>query len=198
MLLPLLTGAGLDDDVVELASTLGNAPHGSGGLLLVGTPDDEPWHFAAHLSDEARWHHRPDLDPTLVRWHIPDGAPPHLSVSLDRLEHVRRAETLFVVSPTAAPEGLLERVADARRAGALILSVHGGDRDLADLAHDAIGVPDPALAPYLDVIQHVVSKTAPDAARKQSLRDRLNQWLDTAQGLRAPGSVPKRRRVSGD
>ena len=26
-----------------------------GGLLLVGTAEYEPWHFAAHLVDEAAW-----------------------------------------------------------------------------------------------------------------------------------------------
>jgi len=26
-----------------------------GGLLLVGTPDEEPWHLAAHLDDESRY-----------------------------------------------------------------------------------------------------------------------------------------------
>jgi hypothetical protein len=171
---------------------LGTAPHGSGGLLLVGTPDDEPWHFAAHLTDEAQWNHRPDLSPTLVRWQVSAGAPPHLAVGMERLEQVRRAETLFVVSPTAAPEGLLERVADARRTGALILSVHGGDDELDELAHEAVGVRDPALSPYLDVIQHVVSRTAPGGARKRSLRDRLNRMLDTAQGLRGPGTLPRR------
>lgn len=186
---PLLEGAGIEDEVVELAATLGTAPHGPGGLLLVGTETAEPWHFAAHLADESRWNSRPDLEPTLVRWHVPPGAPPHLAIGLERLETARKSETLFVVAPEKASEGLLERVADARRSGALILSVHGGDIELGRLAHEAVGVPDAGLGAYLDVVQHVVSQSAPGASgvRRQSLRARINRLLDTAQGLRAPG-----------
>lgn len=185
---PLLEGAGIEDDVVELAATLGTAPHGAGGLLLVGTEYDEPWHFAAHLADESRWHSRPDLEPTLVRWHVPPGAPPHLAFGLDRLEAARKSETLFVVAAEKATEGLLERVADARKVGALILTVHGGDAELGRLAHEAVGVPDSAVASYLDVVQHVVSQSAPGASGvRRSLRARINRMLDTAQGLRAPG-----------
>ncbi|MET9685100.1 hypothetical protein ABZY29_33640, partial [Streptomyces coeruleorubidus] len=40
--------------------------HG-GGMLLVGTPEYEPWHLAAHLVDEAAWSGTPELAPTLVR-----------------------------------------------------------------------------------------------------------------------------------
>ncbi|MEP7055619.1 MAG: hypothetical protein ABI912_10270 [Actinomycetota bacterium] len=190
---PLLDSAGIEEDVVNLAATLGSAPHGSGGLLLVGTESDEPWHFAAHLADESRWNARPDLEPTLVRWQIPVGAPPHLAVGLERLEQVRRSETLFVVAPTHASEGLLERVADARRLGALVLSVHGGDRELGGLAHEAVDVPDAGLLSYLEIVQHVVSQSAPGGmARRRSVRARINRLLDTAQGLRAPGAYGDR------
>lgn len=192
---PLLEGAGIEDDVVELAAALGGAPHGVGGLLVVGTPDDEPWHFAAHLADESRWNARPDLEPTLVRWHVPEGAKPHLAVGLERLEAARRSETVFVVAPTHASEGLLERVADARRVGALVLSVHGGDPELDRLAHQSVGVADAALASYLDVVQHVVSQSAPGNAahRRRSLKFRINRLLDTAQGLRGAGLPVERR-----
>jgi hypothetical protein len=194
---PLLENAGIEDDALELAATLGTAPHGTGGLLVVGTQDDEPWHFAAHLADESRWNSRPDLEPILVRWQVPLGAPPHLAFGLERLEAARRSETVFVVAPAQASEGLLERVADARRVGALILSVHGGDPELEQLAHESVGLPDAGLASYLDVVQHVVSQSAPGAvaARRRSLRGRINRLLDTAQGLRAPGGpVGQRRR----
>lgn len=186
---PLLEDAGIEDDVIELAATLGTAPHGPGGLLVVGTQDDEPWHFAAHLADESRWNARPDLEPTLVRWRVPPGAPPHLAFGLERLEAARKSETVFVVAPTHASAGLLERVADARRVGALVLSIHGGDRELEQLAHEAVGVPDAGLASYLDVVQHVISQSAPGAVRlrRRSLRARINRLLDTAQGLRGPG-----------
>ena len=108
----------------------------AGGLLVVGTPTDEPWHFTAHLDDEARWSGLSQLRPTLVRWEPPPGAPPHLAVGLDRLEGAGRGETVVVVAPDTAPEGLLERLADARRVGATVVSLDTGDPDLEGLAHE--------------------------------------------------------------
>src|SRR5215470_18216975 len=90
-------------------------PH---GLLVVGTPAYEPWHLTAHLADESTLAGLPELAPTLVRWAPPAGGPPHLSVGIDRIEQAGRAETLLVVGSQTAPGPLLERVADARRAGA--------------------------------------------------------------------------------
>ena len=110
-------------------------------LLLVGTPTQEPWHLAAHLDDESRYAGLPTLSPTLVRWSPPPGAPPHLSYGLDRLEAADRGETLFVVAPDDPTEGLLERLADARRSGATLLTIDTGDADLAGLAHDRLIVP---------------------------------------------------------
>ncbi|OEJ31791.1 hypothetical protein [Streptomyces subrutilus] len=112
-----------------------------GNLLLVGTEAYEPWHLAAHLVDEAAWSGLPELAPTLVRHRVRPGEPPHLSVGLGRLETARRGHTLLVVAPGEPGEGLLERVHDARRAGATVLSLDGGDPDLAALAHDALSVP---------------------------------------------------------
>ncbi|HEY9523176.1 MAG TPA: hypothetical protein VIR33_08045, partial [Thermopolyspora sp.] len=63
-----------------------------GGLLVVGTPGDDPWHLAAHLDDEARLSGLAQLAPTLVRWSPPPGAPPHLSTGLERVEAARRGE----------------------------------------------------------------------------------------------------------
>ncbi|MCM2428777.1 hypothetical protein [Streptomyces sp. RKAG337] len=112
-----------------------------GGLLLVGTRGYEPWHLAAHLDDEAAWSGLTGLSPTLVRFRIPAGAPAHLAVGLRRLEAARRGETVFVVSPEAPGAALLERVADARRAGATVLAMDAGDPGLHELAHDALTVP---------------------------------------------------------
>jgi hypothetical protein len=181
----ILDGTALAEQVIDFAAALGGAPHPTGGLLLVGTPTDEPWHFAAHLTDEAQWSHRPELAPTLVRWEIPAGAPAHLAVSLERLETVARSETLMIVAPTLAPEPLLERVADARRAGALVLALEHGDRDLAALAHEALDVPESAGTPYMELVQHLVSAASP-TARKPGVRARLGRWLDRVQGAPAP------------
>ena len=142
-----LSGTGWVERAASLARSLRSAGHDPGGLLLVGTPDEEPWHLAAHLDDEARYGRLPELMPTLVRWAPPPGAPPHLAVSLDRLGAITRGETLFVVAPDLPPEHLLERVADARRGGATVLALDGVGSDLADLAHDALVVRPDADAP---------------------------------------------------
>ncbi|HET7902403.1 MAG TPA: hypothetical protein VFL59_14570 [Candidatus Nanopelagicales bacterium] len=111
------------------------------GLLLVGTPTQEPWHLAAHLDDESRYAGIPTLAPTLVRWAPPPGAPAHLAIGLERLEDAGRGETLFVVAPDDPTEQLLERLADARRAGATLLAIDAGDDDLRGLAHEELVVP---------------------------------------------------------
>ena len=157
----LLAGNRFDDEVVEFSLALGHAPKSSGELLLVGTRAHEPWHFAAHLGDEARWNGRPELEPTLVRWEVPAGARPHLAVGLDRLEAVRSNEALLVVSADAPVEALLDRVEDARRSGAVILTMETADPDLRGLAHEALTVPATGDVVYLDVAQHVISATAP-------------------------------------
>ncbi|NYI06893.1 hypothetical protein [Allostreptomyces psammosilenae] len=135
------------DFAAELRAAARLAPAGAAGRpgttgpLLVGTPSIEPWHFAAHLRDEAAWSGLDELRPTLVRWRVPPGAPPHLAVSIERLESVRRSETVLVAAPGPAPVPLLERVADARRAGAVILALEDGDQELRGLAHHALTVP---------------------------------------------------------
>lgn len=123
-----------------------------GNLLLVGTESYEPWHMAAHLVDEAAWSGLPELAPTLVRHHVLPGDAPHLSVGLSRLEAARRGHTLLVVAPEQPGEGLLERVHDARRAGATVLSLDGGDPDLGTLAHEALSVPGAAAQGHLPAV----------------------------------------------
>ncbi len=163
----------------------GSAARTPGGLLIVGTPDDEPWHLAAHLDQESRLAGVPGLAPTLVRWAPPPGGPPHLRVGLARLEEARRGETLFVVSPDAAPPPLLERVHDARRVGATILAMDAGDPELDDMAHEYLSVP-PGLAPVsFDAAQHLVSAAAGEPAQGPTgLRSRLARLLDAISGAR--------------
>ncbi len=89
---------------LERTSALARAlrrPRSAGGLLVVGPPDDEPWHLAAHLDEESRLAGLPGLTPTLVRWVRPPGAPAHLSVGMQRLEEAAPGETVFVVSAEA-------------------------------------------------------------------------------------------------
>jgi hypothetical protein len=164
-----------------------------GRLLLVGTPDEEPWHLAAHLDDESRIAGLPQLSPTLVRWSPPPTAPPHLSVTMSRLEAAERGETVFVVAPDAPPEPLLERVADARRVGATILSIDDGDDDLGSLVHDRLVVPSPSNEQLvvasqmpaeldIDTVQHLVSVAAGENVSRSSMRDRLARMLDRISG----------------
>jgi hypothetical protein len=127
------------------------------GLLIVGTPAEEPWHMAAHLTEESRLADLPGLMPTLVRWSPPPGARPHLSVGIERLGQVNRSETVLVVSQDAAPERLLDRVADARKAGAAIFALDQGDPELDGLVHESL-ILRPGDAPIsFDAAQHLVS-----------------------------------------
>ncbi|GAA4555417.1 hypothetical protein [Planotetraspora kaengkrachanensis] len=154
-----------------------------GGLLVVGTPDDEPWHVTAHLADEAQSSGLAQLAPTLLRWAPPENAPAHLRVGMDRLREAGRGETLFVVAEQRAPDGLLERVDDARRTGVTILAVDGGDPELESLAHDAIAVrPDDALVSF-DAAQHLVSAAAGDV-RRPGFRERLARFAERVTGPR--------------
>ena len=165
------------------------SPRRAGGLLLVGTPSEEPWHLAAHLDDESRFNQIPELRPTLVRWAPPPDAKPHLRVGLERLEHAGRGEALFVVAPEQAPVPLLERVDDARRTGAVILTLGGAeDRELTGLAHESLIVPSAAESLItFDGAQHLVSAAAgedrPATGRAaRSFRDRLARLLETVSG----------------
>ena len=164
--------------------------HG-GGLLLVGTPAYEPWHLAAHLVDEAAWSGTPELAPTLVRHDARPSDPAHLAVGLGRIEAARRGETLLVVSPEGPGDPLLERVHDARRAGATVLALGSGDRELASLAHESLPVPE-GTDLDLDTVQHLVSAAAgenvlPVARGRRRFRDRLSRLADQ---LTAPPPAP--------
>jgi hypothetical protein len=162
--------------------------HG-GGLLLVGTPEYEPWHLAAHLVDEAAWSGTPELAPTLVRHHARPSDPAHLAVGPARIAAARRGETLLVVAPEE-PAPLLERVHSARRAGVTVLALGAGGGELAAMAHDTLAVPEGAELD-LDTVQHLVSAAAGENAgpprARRGFRDRLSQL---AEALMAPPRSP--------
>ena len=50
----LLGPSGWMEQTQEFSRALRVSARTPGGLLLVGTPDDEPWHLTAHLDDESR------------------------------------------------------------------------------------------------------------------------------------------------
>ena len=166
----LLAPTGWLDRTRAFARGLRKATRTPGGLLLVGTPAEEPWHLTAHMDEESRLSGIPELMPTLVRWEVPPGAPPHLRVGLERLEAAQRGETVFVVTAATAPVPLLERVSDARRDGATIFALDQGDPELDALAHEAM-----TLAPGSDVpavmsfgaAQHLVSAACGDLGENE-------------------------------
>lgn len=156
----LLAPTGWLERTRAFAQGLRSATRLRGGLMVLGTPDDEPWHLTAHLDEESRLAGIPELMPTLVRWNPPPEAPAHLRVGLARLEAARRGETLFVVSPETAPVPLLERVNDARRTGATIFALDQGDPELDSLAHEALTVQNVSFG----AAQHLVSAACGDLA----------------------------------
>ncbi|MGW4729677.1 hypothetical protein ACWEQC_10945 [Streptomyces shenzhenensis] len=155
--------------------------HG-GGLLLVGTPEYEPWHLAAHLVDEAAWSGTPELAPTLVRHDARPTDPAHLAVGPGRIAAARRGETLLVVAP-GEPAPLLERVHDARRAGVTVLALGPGGGELAAMAQETLAVPEDGELD-LDTVQHLVSAAAgenavPSPRGRRTFRDRLTALTET-------------------
>lgn len=181
----LLAPTGWLDAARRLGRALRTRTRSPGGLLVVGTPGEDPWHVAAHLDEEARFGGVPELAPVLLRWKPPPGAPPHLRIGLDRLEAARRGETLFVLAPEAAPVPLLERVHDARRAGATVVAIDQGDDELGQLAHEEMSVAPSDRLISFDAAQHLVSSAAGDgesAPDRRGLRDRLARLLETISG----------------
>jgi hypothetical protein len=179
----LLAPTGWLERTRHFATALRRRSRTPNGLLIVGTPADEPWHMTAHLADESRFAGLPELMPTLVRWAPPPGARPHLAVGIDRLEQAGRAETLLVVSADAAPPALLDRVADARKAGTSIFALDLGDPDLDDLASESLAVRPEHDPLSFDTAQHLVSFAVADADQQRaSVRRRLNRLLSAISG----------------
>lgn len=135
--------------------------HRSTRLIVVGTEGAEPWHFTAHLAEQAERCGRNDLAPTLLRWKVPPGAPRHLAMPVESLTQVSRSETVLVVSPSGESEALLSRVEDARRLGARILAIHRERSELVDLSHDGLPVGSWATSHEVEVGQHLVTRLAP-------------------------------------
>jgi len=202
----VLAGSGWVDRTRGFARTLRRTTKEPGGLLLVGTPQEEPWHLAAHLGDEARLTGLAELVPTLVRYAPPSDAPAHLSITLARLETARRGETVFVVAEDDVPEGLLERAWDARKVGATVLSIDAGQSELEQVAHESLTVPTvdaSTTAPTgyarsesglmvptvsFDTVQHLVSvavgETPEVASGRRRFKDRLARALESMTGPR--------------
>ena len=163
------------------------APRSAGGLLVAGPADAEPWHFTAHLTDEAQWAQLPFLTPTLLRA-VPDaGAPAHLSVGWERLAQSGRGEALLVVAEVDPQDELLERIDEAKHNGTRVLALAQAAPELRGLAHETLVVP-PARAEGLgplsfDTAQHLVSlATTAQPGRRGGLRSRLVRWQERSNG----------------
>ena len=186
----VLASSGWLDRPRQFARALRGRSRTPNGLLIVGTPEHEPWHMTAHLERESQLAGVPGLAPTLVRWSPPADAPPHLRVGLDRIEQAGKSETLLVVGSGLAPGALLERVSDARKAGAAIFALDQGDDELDGLAHEALAVRPDVDPVSFDGAQHLVSLAVgePDRraarlpARPPAFRARLARLLTTVTG----------------
>lgn len=204
----MLSGSAWITRTRSFAGLLRTAGHDPGGLLIVGTQAYDPWHLTAHLDDAARYTGVAELAPTLVRHQVRDGAPPHLAVGLSRLETAGHGETVVVVAPDDAAEGLLSRLDDARHAGATLLVIEAGNRELQGIAHETLTILDqepvgPAqpresllvpdgvvvghdLGVAFETAQHLVSLAAGEpmsagGARRRG-RSRLGRYLDRMSG----------------
>jgi hypothetical protein len=179
----LLLGSDWIERTDDFAGAMRSATRRADGLLLLGTPQHEPWHLAAHLDDEADLSGAVDLRPTLVRWAPPANAPPHLSYGLERLRELRRGEPLLIVSEGTAQPSMLERINDARHAGGRIFTMGGQDRELSHLAHESLiiddGVPDLV---DLDLAEHLLSLSAAAAVSMRGWRGSLRRLLDRVSG----------------
>ena len=157
-------------DTLRFAHALGERRDVSERLMVIGTPEFEPWHFVAHLGEEAKRGRRTDLIPTLMRWEVPQGAPPHLSVSVSELNHITRNQTLLIVSSCNHSPQLLERITDAKKRGSRIMAIHRDDEDLADISHEMLSV-DPMRDEHdFDLTQHLITDIAPMVERQERRR----------------------------
>ena len=81
---------------------------------------------------------------------------------IERLEQASRHETVLVVSPDAAPAPLLDRVADAKKAGASIFALDQGDTELDELVHESLALRYDEAPISFDAAQHLVSYSVAD------------------------------------
>ena len=168
-----LEPSGWLDEARRFASCLRGAGHEPGRLLVVGTPQHEPWHLTAHLADAARWRSLTALQPVLVRWQVPVGAPAHLAVGVDAVHRATGGTTVLVAAPAAADDRLLERLHDARRGGATLFALHPDDHRLGELAHESLALPPARLmaAPEgFETAGHVVTCADISARSRRALR----------------------------
>ena len=162
------SGTGWTRRAWELGQELRPASESAGQLYVVGTPHHDAWHVAAHLDDEARFTGLHTLRPRLLRWRPPAEAPAHLRLGVDELRQDAHGRAVLVIAPDPLAEDELERLADAKRAGATLMAVTTSADELAGLAHESAVVDSPAPAQALDDVGfagHVLTVSAGTALR---------------------------------
>lgn len=112
-------------DLRDLGRSLRAPRQESSRLLIVGHPDDQPWHLTAHLDMLATFRGIPELRPSLVR-----------GIELP----AQRSDAILVVSEQRVPDALLERLDDARSLGATVLGLSTDNPELDSLAHEAVSL----------------------------------------------------------
>lgn len=199
MLRLLLQPTEWPDRISDFTAGMRRMTRNPDGLLLLGTPDDEPWHLAAHLDETARWEGIPEISPVLVRWSPPREGPQHLTMGLRRLDYARRGDLVLVVAPSVAPPRLLERVDDARKKGGTVFSIDTGDKELTSLTNESLSVPGPIVVPpnqsnvpvpdlsdatiAFEGVQHLVNLAAGEhTTRRGRIKARLARALEAISG----------------
>ena len=113
------------DDLRGLGQSLRTPRPDSSRLLVVGHPDDQPWHLTAHLEMLADFRGLPELRPTLVR-----------GVDIP----AERNDAILVVSEYRVPDRVLDQLDDARAHGATVLGLSSDNPELTSLAHEAVSL----------------------------------------------------------
>lgn len=149
--------AGWYADLRSLGQSLRVSRSSTGRLLVVGHPDDQPWHLTAHLELLAQFRQVPELYPTLAG---PD------------LGEVSRQDSLLVVTEQPLPDDLLSRLDDARHAGSTVFGLSTEDSDLAAVANESVSVdPDqltviPGIVADFELAGHFFGVAAASTSRR--------------------------------
>jgi hypothetical protein len=151
-------------DLRALGQSLRAPRRESSKLLVVGHPEDQPWHLTAHLEMLADFRGLNELRPTLVRGiEVPAQAN----------------DAILVVSEYQIPDNVLEELDDARTRGATVLGLTTDDPELTKLAHEAVSldldrldVGVRGLVADFDLASHMLGVAASAPDRKRLFRRR--------------------------